>query len=138
MDAAPLSHIAYCISHTAYCILLGDGTQFQIWYLLWRRGWLAADQGFGRIAATQEDTFEAVKDNVYNLLGTLAMALGSVQLDVLFSKFESCGAGGVSGDAHLTHLLNKLIESDTQARPLQFATPSYMLGLLIVASLGAR
>ena len=65
--------------------------------------------------AVQADTFEAVRANVYSLLGTLAMALGPVQLDVLFSFFESGGASGAAGDSYLMELLQKLIDSDTQA-----------------------
>lgn len=65
--------------------------------------------------AEQADTFEAVRVNVYSLLGTLAMALGPVQLDVLFSFFESGGASGAAGDSYLMELLQKLIDSDTQA-----------------------
>ena len=64
---------------------------------------------------SQADTFEAVRVNVYSLLGTLAMALGPVQLDVLFSFFESGGASGAAGDSYLMELLQKLIDSDTQA-----------------------
>jgi len=68
--------------------------------------------------AQKADTFEAVRVNVYSLLGTLAMALGPGQLDVLFSFFESGGASGAAGDSYLMELLQKLIDSDTQGATL--------------------
>ena len=38
----------------------------------------------------QVDTFEAVKNNVYSVLGDLAKDLNGPELDLLFSKFEAC------------------------------------------------
>ena len=42
----------------------------------------------------QADTFEAVRVNIYTLLGGLAMHLGSAQLDLLFGKFEGRATSG--------------------------------------------
>ena len=38
----------------------------------------------------QVDTFETVKNNVYNMLGELAQDFTDTQLNVLFRKFEAC------------------------------------------------
>lgn len=64
----------------------------------------------------QADTFEAVRVNVYNLLGSLAMRLGGRQLDLMFGKFESRGCGVPQGDALLLGLLRRLAESDKEVR----------------------
>ena len=67
----------------------------------------------------QVDTFEAVKNNVYGVLGDLAKDLPGPELDLLFSKFEAC-AGWPAPDAlKAMDLLKQLAKSDAtvSARP---------------------
>ena len=60
------------------------------------------------------DTFEAVKNNVYGVLGDLAKDLPGPELDLLFSKFEAC-AGWPAPDAlKAMDLLKQLAKSDAK------------------------
>ncbi len=65
----------------------------------------------------QVDTFETVKDNVYDLLGDLAQDFNNEQLDILFSKFEDCNVRPVSNAMKVMDLMRRMAKHDTKARP---------------------
>ena len=62
----------------------------------------------------QVDTFETVKDNVYDLLGDLAQDFNNEQLDILFSKFEDCSVRPVSNAMKVMDLMRRLAKHDTK------------------------
>ena len=62
----------------------------------------------------QVDTFETVKDNVYDLLGDLAQDFNNEQLDILFSKFEDCNVRPVSNAMKVMDLMRRLAKHDTK------------------------
>jgi hypothetical protein len=60
----------------------------------------------------QVDTFEAVKNNVYSVLGDLAKDLHGPELDLLFSKFEACTGWPAPDTLKAMDLLKQLAQSD--------------------------
>ena len=64
----------------------------------------------------QVDTFEAVKNNVYGVLGDLAKDLHGSELDLLFSKFEACTGWPAPDTLKAMDLLRRLAHSDDKAR----------------------
>lgn len=64
----------------------------------------------------QVDTFEAVKNNVYSVLGDLAKDLHGPELDLLFSKFEACTGWPAPDTLKAMDLLKRLAHSDDEAR----------------------
>lgn len=64
------------------------------------------------------DTFEAVKNNVYSVLGDLAKDLHGPELDLLFSKFEACTSWPAPDTLKAMDLLKRLAHSDDEARAL--------------------
>ena len=62
--------------------------------------------------AMQVDTFEAVKNNVYSVLGDLAKDLNGPELDLLFSKFEACTGWPAPDTLKAMDLLKQLAHSD--------------------------
>ena len=62
----------------------------------------------------QVDTFETVKNNVYNMLGELAQDFNAEQLDVLFKKFEACAGWPVPDAMKIMDLMRRLAKSDTK------------------------
>ena len=67
-------------------------------------------------ACTQVDTFEAVKTNVYSVLGDLAKDLHGPELDLLFSKFEACTGWPAPDTLKAMDLLKQLAKSDAKVR----------------------
>ena len=65
----------------------------------------------------QVDTFEAVKNNVYSVLGDLAKDLHGPELDLLFSKFEACTGWPAPDTLKAMDLLKRLAHSDDEAKP---------------------
>ena len=63
-------------------------------------------------ATVQVDTFEAVKNNVYSVLGDLAKDLHGPELDLLFSKFEACTGWPAPDTLKAMDLLKQLAQSD--------------------------
>ena len=66
--------------------------------------------------AMQVDTFEAVKNNVYSVLGDLAKDLNGPELDLLFSKFEACTGWPAPDTLKAMDLLKQLAHSDDKVR----------------------
>lgn len=64
----------------------------------------------------QVDTFEAVKTNVYSVLGDLARDLHGPELDLLFSKFEACTGWPAPDTLKAMDLLKQLAKSDAKVR----------------------
>lgn len=64
----------------------------------------------------QVDTFEAVKTNVYSVLGDLAKDLDGPELDLLFSKFEACTGWPAPDTLKAMDLLKQLAKSDAKVR----------------------
>ena len=64
----------------------------------------------------QVDTFEAVKNNVYSVLGDLAKDLAGPELDLLFSKFEACIGWPAPDALKAMDLLKQLAKSDATVR----------------------
>ena len=64
----------------------------------------------------QVDTFEAVKNNVYSVLGDLAKDLAGPELDLLFSKFEACIGWPAPDALKAMDLLKQLAKSDAMVR----------------------
>ncbi len=62
----------------------------------------------------QVDTFEAVKTNVYSVLGDLAKDLHGPELDLLFSKFEACTGWPAPDTLKAMDLLKQLAKSDAK------------------------
>lgn len=60
------------------------------------------------------DTFETVKNNVYDMLGALAQDFNAQQLDALFSKFEGCSGG--QDATKIMDLMRRLAKSDTKVK----------------------
>lgn len=60
------------------------------------------------------DTFEAVKNNVYSVLGDLARDLAAPELDLLFSKFEACTGWPAPDALKAMDLLKQLAKSDAK------------------------
>ncbi|BDA41234.1 probable ubiquitin carboxyl-terminal hydrolase FAF-X [Coccomyxa sp. Obi] len=71
------------------------------------------------------DTFEAVKTNVYSVLGDLAKDLHGPELDLLFSKFEACTGWPAPDTLKAMDLLKQLAKSDDKGTMAQ-----RVLGLL--------
>ncbi|EIE24996.1 hypothetical protein COCSUDRAFT_46553 [Coccomyxa subellipsoidea C-169] len=71
------------------------------------------------------DTFEAVKTNVYSVLGDLAKDLHGPELDLLFSKFEACTGWPAPDTLKAMDLLKQLAKSDAKGTLAQ-----RVLGLL--------
>ena len=71
-------------------------------------------QGWGLL---QVDTFEAVKNNVYNMLGDLAQNFDGKQMDLLFTKFEGAHTWAVADTLKVMDLVAKLALADDKARP---------------------
>lgn len=69
-------------------------------------------------ATVQVDTFEAVKNNVYSVLGDLAKDLHGPELDLLFSKFEACTGWPAPDTLKAMDLLKQLAQSDDKVRSL--------------------
>ena len=67
----------------------------------------------------QVDTFEAVKNNVYSVLGDLAKDLHGPELDLLFSKFEACTGWPAPDTLKAMDLLKRLAHSDDEASFLE-------------------
>ena len=76
----------------------------------------------------QVDTFEAVKNNVYSVLGDLAKDLHGPELDLLFSKFEACTGWPAPDTLKAMDLLKRLAHSDDEARPFLSRHPPGGLG----------
>ncbi|KAK9822778.1 hypothetical protein WJX74_007862 [Apatococcus lobatus] len=62
------------------------------------------------------DTFEAVKNNVYSMLGDLAGSLSEEQLNLLFQKFQSRSEWPLADCLKLLDLVAQLADSDQQLR----------------------
>ena len=60
------------------------------------------------------DTFEAVKNNVYSMLGDLAGSLSEEQLNLLFQKFQSRPERPLADCLKLLDLVITLADSDQQ------------------------
>ena len=73
---------------------------------------------FADAATVQVDTFEAVKNNVYSVLGDLAKDLHGPELDLLFSKFEACTGWPAPDTLKAMDLLKQLAQSDDKVRSL--------------------
>ena len=65
----------------------------------------------------QVDTFEAVKHNVYNMLGDLAQDFDSHQMDLLFTKFEGAQDWSVGDTLKVMELVAKLALADDKVGP---------------------
>ena len=63
------------------------------------------------------DTFEAVKNNIFDMLGDLAQDFNDEQLDLLFSKFEVNKGRPVPDSIKIMDLMRRLAKSDTKAPP---------------------
>ena len=66
------------------------------------------------ICHLQVDTFETVKNNVFDMLGDLAQDFNNEQLDVLFSKFEDCNGRPIPDAMKIMDLMRRLAKSDTK------------------------
>ena len=66
----------------------------------------------------QEDTFEAVKINVFALLGDLAPDLQGADLDTLLAKCTAAAAAASPDVPRAANLLRRLAISDVKARAL--------------------
>lgn len=65
----------------------------------------------------QVDTFEAVKNNVYTMLGDLAQDFNGNQMDLLFNKFEACSSLSRQTDTvKVMNLIRQLAVSDSKVR----------------------
>lgn len=62
------------------------------------------------------DTFETVKNNVFDMLGDLAQDFNNEQLDVLFSKFEDCNVRPVPDAMKIMDLMRRLAKCDTKVQ----------------------
>jgi hypothetical protein len=63
---------------------------------------------------TQEDTFEGVKVNVYQILGDISASFSHQQMDMLFSKFQAAKSRPVPDTLLLLELCRRLAFSDKQ------------------------
>lgn len=72
----------------------------------------------------QVDTFEAVKNNVYAMLGELAQDFDGNQMDLLFNKFEACSslASRQTDTMKVMNLVQQLAVSDSKVGPAELAT----------------
>lgn len=84
--------------------------------LLQRASTLEQQNHCKQLSIPQVDTFEAVKNNVYDMLGDLAQDLNNQQLDALFNKFEGCT--GRQDAMKIMDLMRRLAKSDTKVRIL--------------------
>lgn len=66
------------------------------------------------VVLCQVDTFEAVKNNVYSMLGDLAGSLSEEQLNLLFEKFSSRSEWPLADCLKLLDLVAQLADSDQQ------------------------
>lgn len=64
----------------------------------------------------QVDTFETVKNNVFDMLGDLAQDFNNEQLNVLFSKFKDCNVRPVPEAMKIMDLMRRLAKCDTKVR----------------------
>ena len=62
----------------------------------------------------QVDTFEVVKNNIFDMLGDLAQEFNSEQLDSLFSKFETISARPVTDAMKIMDVMRRFAASDTK------------------------
>lgn len=62
----------------------------------------------------QVDTFEVVKNNIFDMLGDLAQEFNSDQLDSLFSKFETISARPVTDAMKIMDVMRRFAASDTK------------------------
>ncbi|KAK9866116.1 hypothetical protein WJX84_008107, partial [Apatococcus fuscideae] len=62
------------------------------------------------------DTFEAVKNNVYSMLGDLAGSLSEEQLNLMFEKFQSRSEWPLADCLKLLDLVAQLADSDQQCK----------------------
>ena len=62
----------------------------------------------------QVDTFEVVKNNIFDMLGDLAQDFNNEQLDSLFSKFEACSSRPVTDAMKIMDVMRRLAASDTK------------------------
>jgi len=67
--------------------------------------------------AWQVDTFEAVKNNIFDMLGDLAQDFNNEQLDLLFSKFKVNKGRPVPDSMKIMDLMRRLAKSDTKVAP---------------------
>lgn len=70
---------------------------------------------------TQVETFEVVKVNLYNTMGTLATVMDDEQLDLLFKKFEDSHSRPLPDTLRLFELLHRLVASDSRVAPYSYA-----------------
>lgn len=78
----------------------------------------------------QVDTFETVKNNVFDMLGDLAQDFNNEQLDVLFSKFEDCNVRPVPDAMKIMDLMRRLAKCDTKVTPCPlYLSPFHLLSL---------
>jgi hypothetical protein len=68
------------------------------------------------ILVPQEDAYDAVKTNMYDLLADVALNCQPTQLDMLFAKLERSQARSAQDTERLLTLLEKLALSDAQVR----------------------
>lgn len=69
-----------------------------------------------RLFDLQEDAYDAVKTNMFDLLASVASNCQPSQLDMLFAKLERSQARSTQDAERLLTLLERLAESDTQVR----------------------
>ena len=82
---------------------------------------------FSVYSRTQVDTFEAVKNNIFDMLGDLAQDFNDEQLDLLFSKFEVNKGRPVPDSIKIMDLMRRLAKSDTKASPQNFPCRLFFL-----------
>ena len=73
----------------------------------------------GGVRWLQVDTFEAVKNNVYAMLGDLAQDFNGNQMDLLFNKFEACSSlsSRQTDTMKVMNLVQQLAVSDSKVLP---------------------
>lgn len=62
------------------------------------------------------DTFEVVKNNVYAMLGDLAMDFTDAQLDSLFHKFQGCTDWPLADTMKILALMRRLAAADNEVK----------------------
>ena len=68
------------------------------------------------------DTFEAVKNNVYAMLGDLAQDFNGHQMDLLFTKFEDAHSWSGPDASKVLDLVGKLAQADAKVLALSLAS----------------
>ncbi len=69
---------------------------------------------------TQEDAFEGVKVNVYQILGDISASFSHQQMDMLFSRFQAVKSRSVPDTLLLLELCRRLAFSDKQVSWMRY------------------